>query len=403
MDSLTQIVLGAAMGEAVLGKKIGNRAMAWGALVGTIPDLDVIGNLFLDKIDAIAFHRGISHSIAFSVIATFVFAFLTYRLYQWKGKYVLEFGLASIFHLLIFAGVAGIVLMVVESWFGFFLVIFIGLLGLRRMVANYIENKSDYEAPSLREWQWMWFLGLITHPILDSFTVYGTQLFAPFSNYRVAFNNISVADPIYTLVFLVVGIIPVALYHRSSKTRRWFLYSGLFLSSLYMVFTFCNKVQVNKVMESTLATQEISYSKYMTNPSILNNVLWTGTVASDSLYYQGLYSLLDKEKNFKLISIPKNHHLIADAKPDDKVINILKWFSNNYYHILIRRDGKLQFNDMRYGTFRGDSYDEDDFIFRFVIEKGSDGYYSLIKEIAGGPDGNEKEMFGELWTRIKGI
>jgi len=72
MDSLTQIVLGAAMGEAVLGKKIGNRAMMWGALGGTIPDLDIIGNLFLDKIDAIAFHRGISHSFAFSIAATFL-------------------------------------------------------------------------------------------------------------------------------------------------------------------------------------------------------------------------------------------------------------------------------------------------------------------------------------------
>ncbi len=403
MDSLTQIVLGAAMGEAVLGKKIGNRAMAWGALGGTIPDLDVIGNLFLDKIDAIAFHRGISHSFTFAVIATFILAFLTCRLYQWKQKHIVEFGLASIFHVLIFAAIGGIVLVVVESWVGFTLVVLIGLLGLRRMVTNYIENKSDYVAPTISEWRWMWFLALITHPILDSFTVYGTQLFAPFSDYRVAFNNISVADPIYTFLFLAGGIIPVALYHRSTKTRRWFLYSGIFLSSLYMALTLYNKLQVGKVMESTLAAQEISYSKYMTNPSILNNLLWSGTVATDSLYYQGLYSVFDKKKNFKLNSIPKNHHLIADAKPDDKVINILKWFSNNYYHILIRRDGKLQFNDMRYGTFRGDSYDEDDFIFRFVIEKGSDGYYSLIKEIAGGPDGEEKKMFGELWNRVKGI
>jgi len=42
MDSITQIVLGAAVGDAVLGKKIGNRAMVWGAIAGTIPDLDVL-------------------------------------------------------------------------------------------------------------------------------------------------------------------------------------------------------------------------------------------------------------------------------------------------------------------------------------------------------------------------
>ena len=44
MDSLTQIVLGASVGEAALGRKVGNRAMVWGAIAGTIPDLDVISN-----------------------------------------------------------------------------------------------------------------------------------------------------------------------------------------------------------------------------------------------------------------------------------------------------------------------------------------------------------------------
>ena len=41
MDSVTQITLGAAVGEAVLGRKIGGRAMLWGAIAGTLPDLDV--------------------------------------------------------------------------------------------------------------------------------------------------------------------------------------------------------------------------------------------------------------------------------------------------------------------------------------------------------------------------
>ena len=46
MDSLTQIVLGAAVGEAVLGKKIGNWAIFWGAIAGTVPDLDVFLSYF---------------------------------------------------------------------------------------------------------------------------------------------------------------------------------------------------------------------------------------------------------------------------------------------------------------------------------------------------------------------
>jgi inner membrane protein len=65
MDSLSQIVLGAAVGEAVLGRRIGNRAMIWGAVAGTIPDMDVLGKYFLSELDNLAFHRGISHSLSF--------------------------------------------------------------------------------------------------------------------------------------------------------------------------------------------------------------------------------------------------------------------------------------------------------------------------------------------------
>jgi len=87
MDSLTQIVLGAACGEAVLGRKIGNKALLFGAIGGTIPDLDVlVGNLFYNnKIDAMLFHRGFMHSIFFSVLASFLLGWLIYKLYN-TGK-----------------------------------------------------------------------------------------------------------------------------------------------------------------------------------------------------------------------------------------------------------------------------------------------------------------------------
>ena len=85
MDSLTQIVLGAACGEAILGKKIGNKALLFGAIGGTIPDLDVfVGRLlYSNEIQAMAFHRGFMHSILFAVLgACFTFGWLTYKLYN---------------------------------------------------------------------------------------------------------------------------------------------------------------------------------------------------------------------------------------------------------------------------------------------------------------------------------
>ncbi len=65
MDSLTQIVLGASVGEVVLGKKVGNKAMLYGAIAGTIPDLDVIARNFTDTITANEMHRGFTHSFYF--------------------------------------------------------------------------------------------------------------------------------------------------------------------------------------------------------------------------------------------------------------------------------------------------------------------------------------------------
>ncbi len=68
MDSLTQIVLGAAVGELILGKKVGNKAILWGAIAGTIPDLDVLNRYFFDDLRANELHRGITHSILFSLV-----------------------------------------------------------------------------------------------------------------------------------------------------------------------------------------------------------------------------------------------------------------------------------------------------------------------------------------------
>jgi len=75
MDSLTQIVLGAACGEIALGKKIGNKALLFGAIGGTIPDLDVfIGKLlYHNEIQAMTFHRGFMHSLLFATLGAFLF------------------------------------------------------------------------------------------------------------------------------------------------------------------------------------------------------------------------------------------------------------------------------------------------------------------------------------------
>ena len=117
MDSLTQIVLGASVAEATLGKKIGNKAILLGAIAGTIPDLDIITRFFVDDLTASVMHRGFSHSLIFPFIAVPIMAAILNKVYY------------------------------------------------------------KYQNVSYFDWLKMFFLSIITHPLLDAQTTWGTQLF----------------------------------------------------------------------------------------------------------------------------------------------------------------------------------------------------------------------------------
>jgi inner membrane protein len=74
MDSLTHIVAGACIGEIALGKKIGRKAMLWGALAQSIPDIDFVAGLWMDTAHELVVHRGFTHSFLFAGIASFFLA-----------------------------------------------------------------------------------------------------------------------------------------------------------------------------------------------------------------------------------------------------------------------------------------------------------------------------------------
>lgn len=398
MDSITQIVLGAAVGEAVLGKKVGNKAMFWGAVGGTIPDLDIVADTFLNKAEALAVHRGFSHSIVFACLGGLLFGWLIWQLYKSPHYKWIAMGMRVLF------GAALMSMLLLSRMHN--PVILYGCLGLISIYLIYTwYNRSDLEKNDFsetvyfRDWASLMFWVLLTHPILDCFTMYGTQLFSPFSDYRVAFSTISVADPLYTVPFIICLV--VAAFHGKDKpARRKWNTAGLIISSSYLLFTVINKQNINQHFENQLAKQNITYTRYLTGPSILNNILWSCTAESDSVFYQGQYSLFDTS-DVKFVAIPKNHNFL-NAKREDRTINILKWFTKEYYNVIHRKDGRLQFNDLRFGTFKGYGNGENDFIFRFIINKKEDGFYKMVASEGGPPEGSEDEMMGYLFDRIKG-
>jgi len=340
MDSVTQIVLGAACGEIALGKKIGNKALLFGAIGGTIPDLDVfIGTAFYSNaIDAMAFHRGFMHSIVFAFIASYFLGLFIHKFYN-TGKRI----------------------------------------------------TTD---TTRKDWILLFFLSIFTHPLLDSFTPYGTQLFLPFSDYRVAFNNISVADPAYTIPFLICLIVTMFFNRTNTKRMKW-AKAGIYISSTYLLFTLGNKIYIDSVFKKSFEKANISYLRFRAQPTLLNNMLWYGIAETKTDYKIGYYSLFDKSNVVQtFVSIPKNDPIENLNHPDLKT---LTWFSDNYYFVEKKENpSKIIYNDLRYVINTHDSIKA---MMTFEIKKEGLRWTTKPSNDFNPPD-NFLRVF---WTRIKGI
>jgi len=403
MESITQLTLGAAVGEVVLGKKVGNRAMVWGAIGGTIPDMDVFANFVSDEINALAFHRAITHSLFFAAITPFLLGWLVNRMDTetpanwWKsagvvwGALFLLIGVGSLSMPFSTTDAGAIGLSVSSAIMIFPAAVFL----IRRMR----KRPRVYEPIGWKGWSWLFFWAIVTHPLLDTCTTYGTQLFQPFHNYRAAIDNISVVDPVYTIPFLICLIL-AAWRQRGSKWRARLNYLGLGLSSAYMIFTFYNKCRVNEIFAQSLEREGIAYHRMSVSPSIFNNILWQGLAEGDTAYYHGMYSLLDRQPRvLKFSVIPKGHELLKPYE-NDRVAGILKWFSNGYYSVLALPDGTLQFNDLRFGALSEKIKTERDFVFRFIL-KDENGVLKAQQNREQPPDMGD--AFHRFWERIWGI
>ncbi len=402
MDSLTQIVLGAAVGEAVLGKKVGNRAMLWGAIAGTIPDLDIISNLWLSDLQGLAAHRGFSHSFLFAILGALVMGYTVSKIYdspyhKWISVVARTLLIGSFTIGLFYLGVT-------NEGIGKFIIPLIAItiagLAFRFIKRRYFDNKIEMPEATMKDWIKLFFWSIVTHPILDSFTVYGTQLFSPFSDTRVSFNNISVADPAYTLPFLICLII-ASFYHRKHPLRSKINTAGIIISSLYMIMTFFNQSNVKTVFAENLLANEIEAKRTLVSPTIFNNILWYCVAELEDELVFGRYSLMDQDKEMVLHRLPKNEALLAGYETDE-VTRILKWFSDGYYHININESGQTQFNDMRYGPFDFQDYQNpDNFIFKFKIDKEKDKLVMTSDE-GGPPDDVQDKFVNEYLGRIMG-
>ena len=342
MDSLTQIVLGAAVGEAVLGKKIGNKALLWGGIAGTIPDLDVV-YIWLKgggAIDEIVLHRGVSHSITFAVLMAPVLGWLV----------------------------------------------------------NWLYRKS--REANFKQWTTLFFFAIFTHPLLDCLTTYGTQLFLPFSDYRVSIATVFVVDLFYTLPFLL-SVIALSFMNRTSGWRKRVNHIGLGLSSAYLLWGMANKYVASGVFMADLANEQEDKELVFVGTTPLNIALWYGVAETDSAFHIGYYSLFDDAEDVRWVGFDKNHHLISDIETEYG-IDRLKWFSDELYVLTEPHKDTLNFYTLKFGRSKFESETpEGSFLFYMKVVKEADGSlsYQSIRE----PDVDKMgEQINGLYSRVLG-
>ena len=281
MDSVTQAVLGAAIGHAVLGKRIGRKAAVLGAIGGTIPDLDVALLPFFNDLQRMSIHRGLSHSILFSILGAFLIAWILSRI-----KWTREIAYAKL-------------------W-------------------------------------WFAFLVLITHIFLDAFTTYGTQLFLPFSDYRVSFDSITVVDPVYTLPLL--GCLLLSLFAcKTEKGKTAVNYLGLGISTLYLLATLWNKQNIEEHFATALAQQDISFDHMLTVPVSAANLIWYGVAKDEKGLHLGKHRIGEGARiDFEYF--PTNDALLTGLDP--YLVDRMKWFAQGFYTVT-EFDGKLRLYNLQ--------------------------------------------------------
>jgi inner membrane protein len=259
--------MGACLGEVIGGKRLGKKAMLFGIFANNLPDIDIFANFWVSTAHGLLTHRGITHSLLFECVFTFVFA-----------------------------------------W-----------------AARKIFRKYDM---SLKRWMLMFGSGLFLHVTMDSLTTYGTGLFEPFSHARVSLNTLFILDPFLMLPILICAII-LWIMNRNNPNRKTIAVTGLSVSACYLLVTIIIKLHVNNHIKNELSGQQIAYTDFMAAPAPLNNILWYTMVKSDDHYDAGYYSIFDHGK-MRFTRFDKDDSLLSGFE-NSRDVQYLVRFTKGYY------------------------------------------------------------------------
>ena len=337
MDSVTQAALGAAVSEQILGKHLGNKAFWWGLCLGTLPDLDVLANPLLTRLEALSWHRGLSHSLLLAVLLSIPIAWCIYKLHHRSAQ----------------------------------------------LLSNH-------------NWSWQrcyWAVALIwiTHIAIDLFTVYGTQIAEPFSQWRAASNNLFIIDPLFTLP-LLLGCLPVLFMRTDNPWRRRLNNTGLIISTFYVAWSFTAKGIANQQFAMNLSQQSFTKERWISTPTPFNTLLWRAVVQSDQGYYIGYYSLFTPHLPIQWDYFPSGHELLEPWQ-QTPAVQQCQWFSKGYYVVRLEDERPL-ISDIRFGELSSNGQVQ--WIFNFHVHQSGNNIDDWQPQFTDNP----LDFMSAIWQAI---
>lgn len=335
MDSLTQIALGAAVGVAVMGRHTPvARAAAWGAVAGTLPDLDVL----LDHGDPIlnmVLHRAESHALFWQALVSLPLGVLVARLH---GQMAL--------------------------W---------------------------------RRWWLALALALLTHPLLDALTIYGTRLLLPFSDEPLGLGSVFIIDPLVTLPWLA-GTAAAWWWARRDRWRTALRVNllGLALGCATLGWGVVAQQQVRAVAQRSLAAQGVQADRVLVTPVAFSSLLWRVVAVSGDQVLEGTRALLDSPALMHFERYSRGTALDAELGAHPGAAHIRR-FSHGFYRVH-EEAGELRISDLRMGLAPHFS-----FSFAVATRPGpAQAWQPLATAQARGQRPDVGRALPWLWQRLQG-
>lgn len=341
MDSITQAALGGLCGEITLRKQLGWKGMAWGLFFGTLPDLDIIAYPWLDPMQRLSWHRGLSHSILLCFLAAFIFGWLISRLHRKKGV-------------------------------------------TRKQATGFV------------------FITWATHIIIDCFTSYGTQIYEPFSSHRVAWNNMSIIDVFFTLP-LLLGLLLACFFKKESGKRTGIGRATATWLCLYTSASFILKHRAHSYFERQLDDRGIVPHRMMTSPTISNIFLWRMIAETDNHYHVAYWSFFDEPDRLAHIDhTPKGHDHLKKLGAFPETEQLI-WFAKGWHKVLPdpANPGTLLFIDMRFTEMVTPDSKRPVFVWRLEKSHGTP-HHITFTQISFRDAASSKNIIHHLRQRILG-